>query len=215
VTLEEKGDNLYGALCYALGWLSAIYFLNVKRRSIRWHARQSIIVFGGLMLGILVADSMFPAHTIHPFTYLLRIVSMSVLIFSSLGLWVLLPLQTFRGKPFLVPFFAPLTLKIAGEPPWTLPTEPWEQVGMGAASGGPGPSQAWGDTSGSSSPMPCPSCGGSGRMICPSCGGKASWYDPPTTATGTAELRGCSYCNRSGSILCTSCSGSGRGQALI
>ena len=116
---EEKMDNLLGALAYGFGWLSAIYFINATRRTIRWHALQSIVVFGGLMLSIIAADSIFPLGTGSALIYLLRVGSMGGLIFVSIALWILLPLQTFRGKPFLVPVFAPLTIKIAGEPPWT------------------------------------------------------------------------------------------------
>ena len=119
MTQDEKIDRFYGALAYGFGWLSAIYFVNAERRTIRWHALQSIVVFGGLMLSIIAADSIFPLDTRIALIYLLHVVSMSALIFISIALWILLPLQTFRGKPFLVPVFAPLTKKIAGEPPWT------------------------------------------------------------------------------------------------
>ena len=55
----------------------------------------------------------------------------------------------------------------------------------------------------------CPN-GANGRMICPQCGGKGSWYLPPTTATGTAELERCSYCLGEGSVQCTLCGGTGQ-----
>ena len=60
MTLEEKGDRLYGMLAYSLGWLSALYVIRAKRRSIRWHAWQSLIVFGSLMVALIVADAMLP-----------------------------------------------------------------------------------------------------------------------------------------------------------
>jgi uncharacterized membrane protein len=123
----EKTDRLLGAMAYGFGWVSAIYFMNATRRAIRWHAFQSIVVFGGLTLSIIAADSIFPRDA-GPLNYLLHLVSMSGLLIISMALWVLLPLQTFRGKPFLVPVFAPLTKKIAGEPPWTQPYEPWQPV---------------------------------------------------------------------------------------
>jgi len=213
MTLQEKGDNFYGALTYAFGWLTAIYFLSVKRRGIRWHALQSIVVFGGLMLSIIAADSIFPLDARNALISLLHVVSMGGLIFISIGLWILLPLQTFRGKPFLVPVFAPLTLRIAGSPPWTLPAEPWEQ--LSTSGGGPVPNSAWGGSSESSHSMPCGACGGSGQVTCSSCGGRGSWYEQPTTATGSAQLQTCGACISSGHIRCMSCGGSGRAQALI
>ena len=108
VTPEEKIDDFYGALTYSFGWLSATYFLNAQRRAIRWHSRQSITVFGILMLAIIATDTIFPLDTRSAFIYLLHVVSMTVLIFISIGLWFLLPLRTYRGKPFLVPVLRPL-----------------------------------------------------------------------------------------------------------
>jgi uncharacterized membrane protein len=80
----------------------------------RWHGIQSLVVFGGMTLSIIVADELFPKDT----EYLLHLLALSALIIVSLVLWFVLPVQTFRGKPFLVPVFAPITKKMAGDPPW-------------------------------------------------------------------------------------------------
>src|ERR1017187_8106027 len=56
---EGLAENVAGLLCYVLGWLTGIiFFLIDKRPSVRFHAAQSIVVFGGLTvihfaLGIL------------------------------------------------------------------------------------------------------------------------------------------------------------------
>jgi uncharacterized membrane protein len=205
VDLQEKGDNFVGALAYGLGWLSAIYFINVPRRAIRWHAYQSIVVFGGLMLSLIVADGILPAAT-GGFSYQLRLLVMGGLLVISWALWFLLPFQTFRGRPFLVPVFAPLTLKLAGPPPWTLPPEPWQPMAAGGA-GGSGQNAAW-SGSGSSAPPPCGACGGSGRSNCPTCGGSGR------QGFGSDQHQ-CGYCIGSGRVQCMSCGGTGRGQALI
>ena len=114
MTQEDRIDNWYGAMAYGFGWVSATYFMNATRPVIRWHALQSIVVFGGLTLSIIAADEIFPKDTEN----LLHFLALSSLLIVSVVLWVLLPVQTFRGKPFLVPVFAPLTTKWAGEPPW-------------------------------------------------------------------------------------------------
>ena len=114
MTQEERADTMMGAMAYGLGWLSAPYFMQMDRPIPRWHGIQSIVVFGGLTLSIIAADEIFPKDT----EYLLHFVALSALISVSLVLWVVLPVQTFRGKPFLVPVFGPLTKKVAGEPPW-------------------------------------------------------------------------------------------------
>ncbi len=44
-------ENLAGCLCYALGWLTGIIFLLIDRRPfVRFHAAQSIVVFGALTI---------------------------------------------------------------------------------------------------------------------------------------------------------------------
>ncbi len=45
-------ENIAGLLCYLLGWVSGLIFFLVEKKSnfVRFHAMQSIIVFGGLML---------------------------------------------------------------------------------------------------------------------------------------------------------------------
>ena len=50
-TIETTGiqENVAGLLCYAAGWLTGlIFFLIDKRPSVRFHAMQSILVFGAL-----------------------------------------------------------------------------------------------------------------------------------------------------------------------
>ena len=42
-------ENVAGLLCYVLGWVTGIiFFLIDKRPYVRFHAAQSIVVFGGL-----------------------------------------------------------------------------------------------------------------------------------------------------------------------
>src|SRR5271155_1838188 len=50
-------ENVAGMLCYILGWLTGIIFLLIdKRPFVRFHAAQSIVVFGFLsLLRIVIA----------------------------------------------------------------------------------------------------------------------------------------------------------------
>src|ERR1700752_4247464 len=44
-------ENVAGLLCYLLGWLTGIIFLLIdKRPFVRFHAAQSIVVFGVLFI---------------------------------------------------------------------------------------------------------------------------------------------------------------------
>src|SRR5882757_7779196 len=49
-------ENLAGLLCYVLGWITGLVFFFIdKRPFVRFHAAQSIVVFGGLhVLSILL-----------------------------------------------------------------------------------------------------------------------------------------------------------------
>src|SRR5271170_5706989 len=44
-------ENVAGLLCYVLGWVTGIVFLLIdKRPFVKFHAAQSIVVFGGLTI---------------------------------------------------------------------------------------------------------------------------------------------------------------------
>ena len=95
-------ENIAGALCYALWWVSGlIFFLIDKRPSVRFHAMQSIVFFGGL-------------SALH---WLLFVAGWSAGIFgwafmgivrSALGLlgfvfWIILIIKAYQGKHYKLP----------------------------------------------------------------------------------------------------------------
>src|SRR5579863_3170271 len=44
-------ENIASLLCYVLGWITGLIFFFIdKRPTVRFHAAQSIVVFGGLMI---------------------------------------------------------------------------------------------------------------------------------------------------------------------
>ena len=46
---SQMAENVAGLLCYVLGWITGLIFYFVdKRPFVRFHAAQSIVVFGGL-----------------------------------------------------------------------------------------------------------------------------------------------------------------------
>src|SRR5947209_4032338 len=55
-------ENVAGLLCYALGWVTGlIFFLIDKRPFVRFHAAQSIVVFGGLHVINIIVGVIFGA----------------------------------------------------------------------------------------------------------------------------------------------------------
>lgn len=112
-------ENVAGLLCYLLGWITGIIFLLIdKRPFVRFHAAQSIVVFGALtVLRIIVTyglvDGAFGWHF-----GLLALWSMISLLISllTLVLWILLMVTAFQGKRFEVPIAAPFAKSLAGNP---------------------------------------------------------------------------------------------------
>jgi uncharacterized membrane protein len=89
-------ENVAAALTYALGWITGAAFLLVEpsNRFVRFHARQSVIVFGGLSIAWFLAMAIpfvgwFFAWLIIPYL--------------SVGLWLLLMYKAYRGQRFKLP----------------------------------------------------------------------------------------------------------------
>jgi len=81
-------QNLAGALCYAFGWVTGLIFLLTEKENkfVRFHAMQSIIVFGFLNVTAIVV---FP---LSPLVALL-----------SFALWLVCLLKAYQGEKFHLP----------------------------------------------------------------------------------------------------------------
>jgi uncharacterized membrane protein len=105
-TVGEKSTtgiqpNVAGLLCYVLTWLTGIIFLVIEKENkfVRFHAFQSIITFGSLM----VIDLIFV------WTFIIPII-VGVLIFA---LWIILMIQAYQGKMFKLPLIGNYAEKLA------------------------------------------------------------------------------------------------------
>jgi uncharacterized membrane protein len=59
-TQSGLSENVAGLLCYVLGWITGlVFFLIDKRPYVRFHAAQSLVVFGGLHILRIVLAMMF------------------------------------------------------------------------------------------------------------------------------------------------------------
>lgn len=88
--------NFAAALAYAAGWVSglAFYFLEQDNKFVRFHAMQSMAVFGALSLAWMLALSI---------PYLGWIVAFLVLPPLSAVLWLILMYKAYQGDTFKVP----------------------------------------------------------------------------------------------------------------
>ena len=105
-----------GCLCYVLGWLTGIIFLLVdKRPFVRFHAAQSIVVFGALfILRILLSFTL--GHTIYYGTgFGLFFMLNGLLSLITLAAWVILMVMAYQGKRFEVPVAAGIANSLAGK----------------------------------------------------------------------------------------------------
>ncbi len=89
-------ENLAGALSYALGWITGIGFLLTEpsNKFVRFHALQSVIVFGGLSIAWFIAMS------IPVLGWLIAFVVIPPL---SAVLWLLLMFKAYQGERFKLP----------------------------------------------------------------------------------------------------------------
>ncbi len=108
-------ENVAGLLCYVLGWLTGIIFLLIdKRPFVKFHAAQSIVVFGGLM--ILRIGLIFMAGTMGGIMGYgtLGLLSM-VLGLLTLVLWIFLMFKAYQHELFKLPVAGPIADGIAGK----------------------------------------------------------------------------------------------------
>jgi len=115
---SQMSENLAGLLCYVVGWVTGLIFYFIdKRPYVRFHAAQSVVVFGGLhiiniALGVMFGMSLMMGG--------LGGFSVGVLFYWLVGLisfilWILLMIKAYQGERFRVPVAADLSEKIFGK----------------------------------------------------------------------------------------------------
>ncbi|MGH9712911.1 MAG: zinc-ribbon domain-containing protein [Candidatus Acidiferrales bacterium] len=110
---SQMAENVAGALCYVLGWITGIiFFLTDKRPYVRFHAAQSIVVFGALtIIGVFLGrfygfryQDMADISTGHALWHLVEFV-----------LWILLIIKAYQGERFRLPLAADIADSIFGK----------------------------------------------------------------------------------------------------
>jgi uncharacterized membrane protein len=114
----QMAENVAGLLCYVLGWLTGLIFYFIdKRPYVRFHAAQSIVVFGGLtilriVLGMFLGMSFFAGGWAF-FSFAGAIFSLLFLL--GFVLWIILMIKAYQGERFRVPFAADLADRLFGK----------------------------------------------------------------------------------------------------
>jgi uncharacterized membrane protein len=111
-------ENVAGLLCYLLGWVTGIiFFLIDKRPFVRFHAAQSMVVFGGLhviniALGILFGAGMMFRGGVGAFG--LGAALYSVIGLVSFILWILLMVKAYQHEKYEVPIAGGIAKSFSG-----------------------------------------------------------------------------------------------------
>ena len=112
---SQMSENVAGLLCYVLGWITGLIFYFVdKRPFVRFHAAQSIVVFGGLHILYFIVAVFFGMSL---FTGGLGGFSLVWMLYGLVDLaafilWIVLMIKAYQGTRFRVPIAADIADKI-------------------------------------------------------------------------------------------------------
>ena len=96
-------ENVAGLLCYVLGWITGLVFFLIEKESkfVRFHAMQSIIVFGLYTVVILILR-FIPA---------IGLVLSGILGLIAFILWIVLMVKAAQGEKYKLPWAGDLAEK--------------------------------------------------------------------------------------------------------
>ena len=88
-------ENTTSFLCYLLGWVSglAIFLIEKENNTVRFHAMQSMVTFGGITILSIVFGGYFIL-----WGFLGSLVNM-----IGIALWVLLMVKAYQGERYRLP----------------------------------------------------------------------------------------------------------------
>lgn len=110
--------RLASVLAYSVWWVTGLVFLVLARddRRVRFHAAQSIVIFGAVSLLLLgLAALSITTLVVWPTGYALIQRLSEFVWLGAVLLWVVLMLKAWRGELWRVPLAARLADRIAGQ----------------------------------------------------------------------------------------------------
>jgi len=87
--------NIAALLAYVVGFITGLIFILIEKKNkfVRFHAMQSIVVFGGF----------FVLQWILPFIPVLGILASGLLSILAVVLWIVLMVKAYQGEMFKLP----------------------------------------------------------------------------------------------------------------
>lgn len=108
--------RLSSVLCYAGWWVTGLVFLFAERRhaGVRFHAAQSLVVFGTLSAALFLCGAASAAALLlaAPAFQFIQMIG-NLLWLAAVVLWLYLMLRTWSGETWQVPLAGDLAKKIA------------------------------------------------------------------------------------------------------
>ena len=106
-TSTGLAENVAGLLCYVLGWVSGLVFILLEHESkfVRFHAAQSIIVFGVLSIASAILGSI-------PVIGWILGAGLGIVM---LVLWIMLMVKAYRGEKYKIRWAGDFAEKWAGQ----------------------------------------------------------------------------------------------------
>ena len=112
---EEKSStgldsNIGGLLSYVLGWITGLIFFLLEKKDefVRFHAMQSLIVFGAIAVFSIVFGVLFRIPFVGP-------ILGSFFWIGSVVLWIILMVKAYQGERFKLPIAGDLAEKYSGK----------------------------------------------------------------------------------------------------
>lgn len=102
-------ENVAGLLCYLFGWITGIIFLFIEKenKNVRFHAWQSIFVFGAFTVLSIILN----------FIPILGSILGWILSIIAFILWIVLMYKAYKGEMYKLPWAGNLAEKYAKPSP--------------------------------------------------------------------------------------------------
>jgi uncharacterized membrane protein len=94
--------NVAGLLCYLVGWITGLIFFLIEEKDefVRFHAMQSIIVFGAISV---VNILLYILWVIPGVGWIFGAILATIMWVLAIVLWIILMVKAYQGERFKVP----------------------------------------------------------------------------------------------------------------
>jgi uncharacterized membrane protein len=120
-TQPNLSENVAGLLCYVLGWVTGLIFLLIdKRPFVRFHAAQSLILFGALHIISIILATAFLGGGMFGSSFSWSSLSFWAAIHSLVDLvaliaWIVGMIKAYQHERFRFPIVAEFADQLAGK----------------------------------------------------------------------------------------------------